>query len=204
MDESDQSTEFKVRDKRRFTQEGQEKDTSEEPAREPARDPRSEEQAESRREQARSESNAEQEPLPPLDFSTFVYSLGSQVLFQLGLMNAPGSEARKDVQGARRTLDLLTLIEEKTRGNLTDEEQKAIKDIWFQMISMIANHAFSLLGLGGSPEEQARKDIAGAREMIDFAVSMEEKAGRDLTDQEQKVIKETLFQLKMAFVEASK
>jgi Domain of unknown function (DUF1844) len=118
-------------------------------------------------------------------------------------MNTPESEAKRDVQSARRTIDLLSLIQEKTRGNLTEDEQKAVKDTRFQMISMIANHAFLLLGLG-SPTDPPKKDLAGARELIDVAGSLADKAGEYLTDQEQKVIKDTLFQLKMAFVEASK
>jgi hypothetical protein len=204
MDEPEQDGEFKVRDRRRFTTEGQTKEETE-GAEEVAPDETdAQEPTEPRQQQASSENKAEEGPLPPLDFVTFVYSLGSQALLQLGLMNAAGSDAKRDVQAARRTMDLLALIQEKTRGNLTDDEQKAIKDLWFQVVSMIANHAFVLLGIGGTPDAQPKKDLAGAREVIDFASSLEEKAGKNLTDQEQKVIKETLFQLKMAFVEASK
>jgi hypothetical protein len=199
MDEPEQSGEFKIRDRRRFTTEGQTKETAEEVKEEAAPKPEAE-----KPQQATSESTAEAGPPPPLDFTTFVYSLGSQALFQLGLMNSAGSEAKRDVQGARRTIELLSLIQEKTRGNLTDDEQKAIKDLWFQVISMITNHAFALLGLGGTADAQPKRDLAGSREMIDFVSSLEEKARENLTDQEQKVIKETLFQLKMAFVEASK
>jgi hypothetical protein len=204
MDESDQTSEFKVRDRRRFATEGQTKEGAEETTEAAAQKTEAENPTEPRPQQTRQEDEAEQQPLPPLDFSTFVYSLGSQALFQLGLMDTSGVEAKRDIQGARRTVDLLVLIQEKTRGNLTDEEEKAIKNLWFQVISMIANHAFVLLGLGATPDSPPKKDLAGAREMIDFAASLEEKTRGNLTDQEQKGIKETLFQLRMAFVEASK
>jgi hypothetical protein len=204
MDEPEQTGEFKVRDRRRFTTEGQTKEETEGAKEVAPEKPETEEPTQTRQEQPQSETTAEETPLPPLDFTTFVYSLGSQVLFQLGLMSSSGTEAKRDVQAAQRTIDLIALIQDKTRGNLTDDEENAMNGLWFQVISMIASHAFALLGLGATPDAQPGKDLAGAREMIDFAASLEEKAVKNLTDQEQKVIKETLFQLKMAFVEASK
>ncbi|HMK36946.1 MAG TPA: DUF1844 domain-containing protein, partial [Desulfomonilaceae bacterium] len=197
----DRPGEFKIRDRRRFSPEGETKEARTEAAGEPKVEERP---AESREEPPRHEGEAQKEPLPPLDFANFIYSLGSQILFQLGLFATPDSPSERDFEGARRTVDLIVLLQEKTRGNLTDEEQAATREIWLHVISRVANDAFVLLGFAGKPEEKHKKDLHAAREVIDFIAALEEKTRGHLTDQEQKIITETLFQLKMAFVEASK
>lgn len=133
MEESDQTGEFKVRDRRRFTTEGKAKEAAEEPEKQTDRQTAAEDRTEPRSEQARPEGKAEPRPPRPLDFSTFVLSLANQALFQLGLVREPDSESQKDLQGARQTIDLIALLEEKTRGNLTDQEQKIITETLFQL-----------------------------------------------------------------------
>lgn len=59
----------------------------------------------------------------PIDFTTFVFSLGSSALMHLG--DAPHPETGKihrDLALAKETIDLLAMLREKTRGNLTPEE----------------------------------------------------------------------------------
>lgn len=204
MDEGDQSGEFKVRDRRRFTFEGESKGSPEQAEKEPTGQTAREEQTQPGPEEAPGHDHPGAEPLPPLNFQTFVYSLASQLLFQLGLIAIPNETPTKDMEGALRTVDLMLLIEEKTTGNLTDEELKALRETWFIVVTQIVNHAHALLGMGETAESKAKKDLSGARELIDFAASLEEKTRGKLTDQEQKFITETLFQLRMAFVEASK
>lgn len=61
--------------------------------------------------------------LPPVDFSSFVLSLGQMTLIHLGDLPEPVSgETQRDLAQASHTIDLLDLLAEKTRGNLTDEE----------------------------------------------------------------------------------
>ena len=61
--------------------------------------------------------------LPGIDFSTFVMSLSHSVLVHLG--DAPDPEGRKapHLELARQTIDLLALLQEKTRNNLTGPEE---------------------------------------------------------------------------------
>ncbi len=64
-------------------------------------------------------------PLPPVDFTTFILSLASNAMIQLGI--APDPETGKtstEPELARQTIDLLGMLREKTRGNLTDEESR--------------------------------------------------------------------------------
>ena len=72
--------------------------------------------------------------LPHVDFSTFVLSLSHSALMHLG--EAPSPETGKveqDLALARQTIDLLGMLEEKTRGNLTGEEERLIAQILFEL-----------------------------------------------------------------------
>jgi hypothetical protein len=69
-------------------------------------------------------------PPAPLDFGTFVLSIGSSALVHLGEIEHPETEqARENLLLARQTIDLLAMLEEKTQGNLTDEEARFLRDL---------------------------------------------------------------------------
>jgi hypothetical protein len=63
--------------------------------------------------------------LPPPDFGFLVYSLRLQAELSLGLLPF-GDEKKPDFNLARHHIDLLAMLQEKTRGNLTMEEQRAL------------------------------------------------------------------------------
>ena len=72
--------------------------------------------------------------LPKIDFSTFVLSINSSALVQLGLIEDPGSgEKTKNLPLAKQTIDLLAMLEEKTRGNLTSDEENILKNILYEL-----------------------------------------------------------------------
>lgn len=72
--------------------------------------------------------------LPPLDFSTFVLSLSTSVLMNLGLVENPVTKKiEKELPMARQTIDLIVLIQEKTKGNLTKEEAKLLEDVLHEL-----------------------------------------------------------------------
>ncbi len=62
--------------------------------------------------------------LPPADFDFLVYSLRLQAELNLGLM--PMDHHEPDFELARHNIDLLAMLQTKTRGNLTQAEQKAL------------------------------------------------------------------------------
>ena len=68
-------------------------------------------------------------PLPPPTFEFLVFSLKMQAEMQLGLLNF-GEEKPEapNLPAARHAIDLLAMIQEKTRGNLTLEEQRLIEN----------------------------------------------------------------------------
>jgi hypothetical protein len=74
------------------------------------------------------ETNPESEwrpPLPPATFDFLVYSLRMQAEMSLGLLPF-GEEAKADLSLARHHIDLLAMLQEKTKGNLSLEEQRAL------------------------------------------------------------------------------
>ncbi len=65
-----------------------------------------------------------------LDFTTFVLSLGSSALVHLGDMSHPeAGHTAENLLLARQTIDILAMLEEKTRGNLTAEEARFLRDL---------------------------------------------------------------------------
>ncbi|MEE2830149.1 MAG: DUF1844 domain-containing protein [Myxococcota bacterium] len=67
----------------------------------------------------------------PLDFSTFLLSLGTSALVQLGEAPDPttGNSPPADPAAARQTIDLLGLLQDKTEGNLEDGEDKLLRNL---------------------------------------------------------------------------
>lgn len=72
--------------------------------------------------------------LPPLDFSTFILSLSTSVLMNLGVVENPVTKkTEKEPEVAQQTIDLIDLLKEKTRGNLNEEEAKLIDDVLHEL-----------------------------------------------------------------------
>jgi hypothetical protein len=69
-------------------------------------------------------------PIPPATFDFFVLSMKAQAEMSLGLLHFGEEKDRPapDLKIARHTIDLLSMIAEKTRGNLTIEEQRLIEN----------------------------------------------------------------------------
>ncbi len=80
-------------------------------------------------------SNSEgEDALPAIDFATFVLSLSHSVLMHLGDAPDPsGGVTRRDVGMAKQTIDLLSLIQEKTAGNLTGEEERLLNQVMIDL-----------------------------------------------------------------------
>ncbi len=65
--------------------------------------------------------------LPKGDFAGLISMLFTQALFSLGFLQVKGEEKREpDLALAKYNIDMLEMLEEKTKGNLTDEEQKTL------------------------------------------------------------------------------
>ena len=72
--------------------------------------------------------------LPEINFSTFVVSLNASALVNLGVMTDPlKGEKTKNTGLAKQTIDILNMLEEKTRGNLTKDEENILKNILYDL-----------------------------------------------------------------------
>ena len=123
---TDEEKGFVIKDKRHFTSEGEPLEeekvgktaetAKEEP---PARAETAEDQ--------KAEEERQRPPLPEVTFSTFVFSLVSSVVLHLGEVADPGTgETRKDLDLAKHTIDIISMLKDKTKGNLTEEEQNMV------------------------------------------------------------------------------
>ncbi len=72
--------------------------------------------------------SSDKNPLPKIDFSSFILSLYSSGLVQLGKVEDPSSgEKSINLDLAKHTIDMIAMLEEKTKGNLTEEEDNLLK-----------------------------------------------------------------------------
>jgi hypothetical protein len=84
-----------------------------------------------------SEERSESDGGVAIDFSTFVLSLGTTALYQLGQIRDSEGGTKEPVEAnlpiARQTIDTLEMLTEKTRGNLTDTESKLLESILYEL-----------------------------------------------------------------------
>lgn len=116
---------FKIEDKRRFDSDGNVREGESEDNKEEAK-PADKVEKEEKKDAGRE--------LPPIDFSTFILSLGTSAQMQLGLIPNPISKkVEKDLQSAKQTIDIIGLLEDKTRGNLNKDEEGLLKELLYSL-----------------------------------------------------------------------
>ena len=76
---------------------------------------------------------SEAEELPAVDFPTFLLSLAHSVLLHLGISPEPGEAGEVNLPLARQTIDLLALLAEKTKGNLTGQEERLLEQLLYDL-----------------------------------------------------------------------
>jgi hypothetical protein len=70
--------------------------------------------------------------MPAASFTTLVQSIVTQVLFYLGELTARGTEPSLNLDMAKHNIDMLGILDEKTRGNLTEEEQRLLDSALYE------------------------------------------------------------------------
>lgn len=72
--------------------------------------------------------------MPEVNFTAFIISLNTSALYHLGEIGGPGSdEKKKDLVLAKHTIDTLKLLQEKTTGNLTQDEEELLSNILYDL-----------------------------------------------------------------------
>lgn len=127
-EDKDNPSGFKVVDRRSWTSEGARRETPEPEAAtsgpaHPAERPSAE--------------SAVEDHVKSLDlpgFETLISYLSTTALFQLGLLPGPGGEhLPPDLENAHRTIDMLEILQQKTRGNLTADEGQLLEEVLYEM-----------------------------------------------------------------------
>jgi hypothetical protein len=75
------------------------------------------------------------EPAPELSFSAFILSLASTAAIHFGDLPDPvsGERAELNLDGAAQMIEILALLEQKTRGNLTAEERQMLEQVLYEL-----------------------------------------------------------------------
>jgi len=75
----------------------------------------------------------DEQGLAPFDFNLLVLSLNGTALLQLGQGRDDEPASPADLGHVRQTIDMLAVLEEKTRGNLSGEEERLLHDVLFDL-----------------------------------------------------------------------
>ena len=82
-----------------------------------------------------SDSNGETKTEPfQVDFSTFIMSLTSSAFYHLGDMPDPSSGKKEvNLPAVQQTIDMLIMLQEKTKGNLNEDEKKLLEQLVYEL-----------------------------------------------------------------------
>jgi len=114
---------FVIKDKRSFTSEGEVK---------PETEVTEEEKKGEKKEEAKKDKTQKKEevPLPEINFPSFVLSLSSSALLHFGQIPDPITKKQeRNLPLAKQTIDILGILQEKTKGNLTKDEDQLIENL---------------------------------------------------------------------------
>ncbi len=72
----------------------------------------------------------------PVSFEHIIQSFYVSAMIAMGAGTEPGQKARIDILGARQSVDMLALLQEKTKGNLTPKEEATLQNVLFELRMM--------------------------------------------------------------------
>jgi len=132
MEEEKKEKGFVIKDRRHFDESGT---TREEPEPEADRQKPADGPADAR--DARTEkgpADAEEAGLPEMNFAGFVLSLSTTAMFHFGDFPDPVTrEAKRNLVAAKQTIDILNILETKTKGNLDEDEKQLLEGILYEL-----------------------------------------------------------------------
>lgn len=134
MADKEEEKGFVIKDRRRFAEGAEDVENRQEPKPESA-------SAASQQDSARSDetSGSEQRaragaPLPEVTMATFIFSLSSSALVHLGEIPEPETNRTSvDLPIAKQIIDTLGMLQEKTKGNLDQDEERLLKSVLYDL-----------------------------------------------------------------------
>ena len=97
--------------------------------------------------------------LGPVAFENLVQSMSMTAMMALGAGTQPGEKPRIDLMGARQTIDLLGVLGEKTKGNLSADEQRLLESALFELRMMFLEITNAIARNAANPGQQAQQPI---------------------------------------------
>jgi len=83
---------------------------------------------------SQTQETSDEKSLPKIDFPTLIMSLASASIISMGKVPDPQTgKTVKNLRLAQQNIDIISMLEEKTRGNLTDQEQDLIKNVLYEL-----------------------------------------------------------------------
>ena len=126
-EKEDQEKSFSFVDKRRVISD----DTEEQPSHS-AEEPEAEEKQLEEKSEVLSNAEEEGTPAPPIDFSTFILSLSSSAAYHMGgFLDPVSGKTSVNLDLAKQTIDIIAMLKEKSKGNLTEDEEKLISYVLY-------------------------------------------------------------------------
>ncbi|HVC91175.1 MAG TPA: DUF1844 domain-containing protein [Acidobacteriaceae bacterium] len=92
--------------------------------------------------------------LGPVVFDHLVQSMYMTAMMSMGAGTQPGEKPRVDLMGARQTIDLLGVLAEKTKGNLTLDEQRLLESALFELRMMFLEITNAIARNAANPSQQ--------------------------------------------------
>jgi len=136
-EEEEKEKGFAIRDRRVFAEGKTEGLPKEEEKKEREKPSKTQQPQEAEEKAAESE---EEVPLPEISFSNFIFSLSTSALIQLGEIPDPVvNQTNKNLAMAKQTIDILGILQEKTKGNLTPDEESLIQNILYDLRMRFVN-----------------------------------------------------------------
>ena len=133
VEEKEGKKDFVVKDRRIFAEENKD---AEEKESAPVQEEKEAETKGAKEEQA-AETQEPPPPLPEMNFATFVASLNASALLQLGAIEDPTTSTKsKTLPMAKQTIDILSMLQDKTVGNLSEEEGNLLKNVLYDLRMM--------------------------------------------------------------------
>jgi hypothetical protein len=126
MDKEQEEQNFRVTDKRGFQEDGE------------ARTPEAAAQEDSAKTAAPGAEGKSAEPgaspRPPIDFPSYILSYYTQGLVLLGEVPNPYTNKKEeDVEAAQHTVDILSMLQQKTKGNLSKDEEQLLDTVLYEL-----------------------------------------------------------------------
>jgi hypothetical protein len=121
---------FVIKDRRTFDEKGEAR-KAEEQAAPPTPEQDSKEEPKPGRGPGQTEDRQE---MPPVTFTDFIVSLSTSVIYHFGDIPDPVTrKAEKNLVAAKQTIDILGILEQKTKGNLDENEKRLMDAILFEL-----------------------------------------------------------------------